>query len=77
MPHLLDPNVRRPEEDLWHHEPLVVHSHLDVVSVHMDRLCCDFPAIKKQRKTRNILGVANSPTVLHLQASHWSPQHSS
>ena len=32
---------------------------------------------KKQLKARNILGVANSPTVLHLQASHWSPQHSS
>ena len=30
MTHLLDPNVRRPEEDLWHHEPLVVHSHLTV-----------------------------------------------
>ena len=36
--HLLDPDVRGPEENFWHHEPLIIHSHLTLHCMKIDNM---------------------------------------
>ena len=53
MTHLLDPNVGGPEENFWHHEPLIVHPHLiDCVSALKTCFCCGFSMKVKKKRVR-------------------------